>query len=66
MIEEATGAVVIVGGLADWDNFLDIFRLSDAKSKWMELPQKLGKDRCCRHVAFLVPDAYTECLPSTK
>ena len=64
-MEEATGSVVLVGGLSYDGTFDGILRLNDAKSEWTQLPQKLSHPRY-QHVAFLVPDAYANCIPSSK
>ena len=65
IVEEVTGAVVLVGGYSRYSEFDHILRLSDAKSEWKELPQKISHQRF-GHVAFLVPDTYTKCVPSSK
>lgn len=64
-MEESTGSVVIVGGYSLGGKFDGLLRLNDAKSEWIELPQKLTHQRY-KHVAFLVPDAYANCIPSSK
>ena len=65
MVEEANGAVVIVGGLWYEDDTADILRLKHAKSEWEELPHKLSEERN-GHVAFLVPDTFVKCTSSAK
>ena len=65
MVEESSGSVVMVGGFSDDPDTDDIWRLAVAKSEWLELPQKLASQRGL-HVAFLVPDHYTECTGSSK
>ena len=66
MVEEATGAAVLVGGLPENSECYHILRLSDTESEWTELPTRLSQERCYRPVAFLVPDSYAECVPSSK
>ena len=63
MVEDANGAVVIVGGFSQTAGYDDIFRLSDSKSEWRELPQKLSHQRS-NHIAFHVPDTYAKCVPT--
>ena len=65
MVEEANGAVVIVGGFWYEDDTTDILRLKHAKSEWEELPHKLSEERN-GHVAFLVPDTFVKCTSSAK
>ena len=65
IVEEPSGSVVIVGGYSHEGDYVNILRLSDATSEWEELPQKLPKRRF-GHVAFLVPDLYADCVPSSK
>ena len=63
MVQEASGAVVLVGGFLSTTAGDDIFRLSHAQTEWHELPQRLTHRRE-NHVAFLVPDTYTKCVPA--
>ena len=65
IVEEVDGSIVMVGGRANGVEYVSILRLRDATSEWEELPQKLMHQRM-GHVAFLVPDAYAECVPSSK
>ena len=64
MVEEASGAVVMVGGFSRESDYDDILRLSHANGTWEELPQKLSHQRE-HHVAFLVPDYYANCTSSS-
>ena len=64
MVEEASGAVALVGGFSDVPDYDTIFRLADTRSDWEELPQRLAHQREF-HVAFLVPDTYTKCVPAS-
>lgn len=60
MVEEYSGSVVMVGGFSEESGTDDIWQLAHAKSEWQELPQKLATQRGL-HVAFLIPDHYTDC-----
>jgi len=63
LVEDADGGVVLVGGGAEVEPYLDtLFRLPHAgqDGNWAELPQKLKNGRIL-HTAFMVPDQLANC-----
>jgi len=64
MVEESNGGVVLVGGFSQETHYDDIFRLPHAQATWQEHGRKLAHQREYQ-VAFLVPDSYTTCVPSS-
>ena len=60
MIEEASGSIAMVGGFTKSQTLDAIYRLAHAKAEWQKLPGELFTPRS-GHVAFLVPDHYTNC-----
>ena len=58
MVVDSNCGVVIVGGFSQTTDYDDILCLSDAKSEWIELPQKLLHQRSNHvqeHFMFLIP-----------
>ena len=65
MIEEASGSVAMVGGFSGSQTYDAIYRLAHAKAEeWQHLPGDLFTSRS-GHVAFLVPDRYTNCTSTS-
>ena len=65
MIEEASGSVAMVGGFSGSQTYDAIYRLAHAKAEeWQRLPGDLFTSRS-GHVAFLVPDRYTNCTSTS-
>ena len=65
MLEEASGSVAMVGGFSGSQTYDAIYRLAHAKAEeWQRLPGDLFTSRS-GHVAFLVPDRYTNCTSTS-
>jgi N-acetylneuraminic acid mutarotase len=55
MVHIPSGGVVLIGGAST-----DIYMLTDARSQWTKLAQKVSERRYFP-VAFLIPDNLTSC-----
>ena len=65
MLQDQTGAAVIVGGYIGGGAAVStIYRLPNAGSSWIQLNQTLRTGHFW-HVAFLVPDSVINCATAT-
>jgi hypothetical protein len=60
MVEDSLGGVIVIGGVSMKTVLDSIYHLSDTKSNWTKMAQKLKRPRFGA-VAILVPDEITNC-----